>query len=50
MKKLSLSQKGLSLCQAQSISNLCFQRAKEIENLLLKVNNAEKTAKRKQRQ
>jgi hypothetical protein len=45
MKKLSLSQKGLSLSQAQSISNLCFQRAKEIEATLSRVNNATKVAK-----
>ncbi len=43
--KDSLNKKGLSLSQAQSISNLCFQRAKEIENKLNNLNNAEKTFK-----
>lgn len=45
MKKLSLAKKGLSLSQAQSISNLCYQRAKDIEGKLKRVNNAEKTFK-----
>lgn len=31
---------GLSLSQAQSISNLCFQRAQEITNTITNVNNA----------
>lgn len=38
----SLSKTGLSMSQAQSISNLCNQRAKEIDNILQNVNNAEK--------
>ena len=41
--KNSLSQKGLSISQAQSISNLCNQRAKEISNKLADVNNVSKT-------
>ncbi len=41
--KDSLNKKGLSLSQAQSVSNLCFQRAKEIENRLSNLNNASKT-------
>lgn len=45
MKKNSLSTTGLSLSQAQSISNLCNQRAKEIENLFSKVNNYSKKIK-----
>ncbi len=40
--KNNLSAKGLSLSQAQSISNLCYQRAIEINNTLNGVNNAEK--------
>jgi hypothetical protein len=44
MKKNSLTpNKGLSLSQAQSISNLCYQRAKEIESALSNVNNYQKT-------
>ena len=43
MKNNSLSTKGLSLSEAQSISNLCNQRAIEIENKLLQVNSCEKT-------
>lgn len=44
MKKNSLtSNKGLSLSQAQSISNLCNQRANEIEGNLAGVNNYGKT-------
>jgi hypothetical protein len=44
MKKNSLTpNKGLSLSQAQSISNLCNQRATEIANNLLSVNNYTKT-------
>ena len=40
MRKNSLTpNKGLSLSQAQSISNLCFQRTVEIANKLLAVNN-----------
>jgi hypothetical protein len=45
MKKNSLSSTGLSLSQAQSISNLCNQRAREIENILSRVNNYKKTVK-----
>jgi len=41
MKK-SLSSKGLSMSQAQSISNLCNQRAKEISNKLDNINNVSK--------
>jgi hypothetical protein len=41
--KNSLSTKGLSMSQAQSISNLCNQRAKEISNKLADVNNVSKT-------
>lgn len=44
MKK-SLSTNGLSLSQAQSISNLCFQRTQDIANNLSVINNAEKTLK-----
>lgn len=40
--KNSLSTKGLSMSQAQSISNLCNQRAKEISNKLADVNNVSK--------
>jgi len=44
MKKNSLSpNNGLSLSQAQSISNLCHQRALEISNKLASVNNASKS-------
>jgi len=43
MKKNSLTQnKGLSLSQAQSISNLCNQRASEISAVLAGVNNYKK--------
>jgi len=45
MKKNSLSTAGLSLSQAQSISNLCNQRAKDIEADLKNVNNVEKVLK-----
>jgi hypothetical protein len=45
MKKNSLSNTGLSLSQAQSISNLCFQRAKDIDNELRTVNNVQKELK-----
>jgi hypothetical protein len=41
--KSSLSTKGLSMSQAQSISNLCNQRAKEISSKLADVNNVSKT-------
>lgn len=40
--KHSLAVKGLSLSQAQSISNLCYQRALEIANQLSGINNAKK--------
>lgn len=44
MKKNSLTpNNGLSLSQAQSISNLCHQRAGEIGNKLASVNNASKS-------
>jgi len=39
----NLSTKGLSMSQAQSISNMCNQRAQEIANKIGVVNNAEKT-------
>jgi hypothetical protein len=41
----SLNSTGLSLSQAQSISNLCFQRTQDINNTLSVINNAEKTLK-----
>ena len=41
--KNSLSQKGLSMSQAQSISNLCNQRSKDITAQLADINNVEKT-------
>lgn len=40
--KNSLSLKGLSMSQAQSISNLCNQRAKEISTQLGNINNVSK--------
>lgn len=40
--KNSLAEKGLSMSQAQSISNLCNQRAREITSKLSDVNNASK--------
>ena len=40
--KHSLAATGLSLSQAQSISNLCNQRVREIDNRLTVVNNASK--------
>lgn len=46
MKKNSLTpNKGLSLSQAQSISNLCNQRASEISNKLESINNYSKSVK-----
>ena len=42
MKKNSLTSKGLSLSQAQSISNLCHQRATEIGHKTSNVNNYSK--------
>lgn len=41
--KNSLASQGLSMSQAQSISNLCHQRAKEISNKLADINNVSKT-------
>ena len=41
----SLNTTGLSLSQAQSISNLCFQRTQDISSTLSVINNAEKTLK-----
>lgn len=43
MKKNSLSTKGLSLSQAQSISNLCFQESRDIQSKIENINNCEKT-------
>ena len=43
MRKNSLASKGLSLSQAQSISNLCFQRASQIDSKLKSVNNISRT-------
>ena len=40
--KNSLSTKGLSMSQAQSISNLCNQRSKEISTKLDNINNVSK--------
>jgi len=46
MKKNSLTpNKGLSLSQAQSISNLCFQKASEIDMQLNSINNSSKKIK-----
>jgi hypothetical protein len=41
----NLSTKGLSLSQAQSISNLCYQRSKDIESELYGINNVSKSFK-----
>jgi len=43
MKRNSLASKGLSMSQAQSISNLCNQRSKDITAALADINNASKT-------
>lgn len=43
MKQHSLQTTGLSLSQAQSISNLCNQRAKDIDAKLSNINNYSKT-------
>jgi len=43
----NLASKGLSLSQAQSISNLCYQRTQDIASQLSGVNNASKTFKHK---
>ena len=40
--KNTLATSGLSLSQAASISNLCFQRALEINHRLMGINNASK--------
>lgn len=45
MRKNNLSKKGLSLSQAQSISNLCNQRALFIDSQLSSVNNFSKKIK-----
>lgn len=42
MKKHSLSAKGLSISQAQSISNLCNQRSRDIGAALSGINNVSK--------
>ena len=43
MRTNSLSNKGLSLSQAQSISNLCNQEARDIQSKIDSVNNCHKT-------
>lgn len=43
MSRRNLSAKGLSLSQAQSISNLCFQRTQDIAAQLSGINNYSKT-------
>ena len=43
MKRNSLASTGLSMSQAQSISNLCNQRSKDITAKLSDINNASKT-------
>ena len=43
--KNSLAKSGLSLSQASSISNMCFQRAQEIDRKIRGVNNFSKTIK-----
>ena len=43
MRKNHLNKSGLSLSQAQSISNLCNQRASEINNILQGINNSHET-------
>lgn len=45
MRRNSLTSKGLSLSTAQSISNLCNQRAKEITSKLEQTNNFSRTLK-----
>ena len=42
MRKNSLASKGLSMSQAQSISNLCNQRSRDISFKLRDINNVEK--------
>jgi hypothetical protein len=43
MSRRNLSKTGLSLSQAQSISNLCFQRTQDIASELSGINNVSKT-------
>lgn len=43
MRKHSLKEKGLSLSQAQSISNLCHQKVSEIDSKIQYINNFSKT-------
>lgn len=43
--KNNLTKTGLSLSQASSVSNLCYQRAQEINNKLSGINNATRTFK-----
>ena len=43
--KHALASKGLSLSQAQSISNLCNQRSRDIQSEISVINNAEKIFK-----
>ena len=43
MRTNSLSNKGLSLSQAQSISNLCNQEARDIQSKIDNINNCHKT-------
>lgn len=45
LSKNSLSASGLSMTQAQSVSNLCYQYSREIDAELQSINNAEKTVK-----
>jgi hypothetical protein len=45
MKRNSLASKGLSMSQAQSVSNLCNQRSKDITAALADINNTSKTIK-----
>ncbi len=45
MKRNSLASKGLSMSQAQSVSNLCNQRSKDITASLADINNTSKTIK-----
>ena len=45
MRKNSLDSKGLSMSQAQSISNLCNQRSRDISFKLRDINNVEKVLK-----
>lgn len=45
MRKNSLASNGLSMSQAQSISNLCNQRSKDISFKLRDINNVEKILK-----